>query len=493
MRRLTAPAFFFLLALGGTLLLLSPRTATPALSAQDVLASCGAAVAVTEAEDMELETPMAIATADDASACKYIFSSGREAGTARFQFNVSEPGTYYIFARGWGADWQHNSFHWVLDGGEDHYWEIEPPGEWVWGKFEVSGLGAGQHTLLFRGREPDARLDRVEIASDPAHTPTVVRCGSVTPSATPTPTGTPTSTPTPTRTPTATRTATPTATPTATATSTVTPTPTVTATPTATPCTDPYEPDDFWYQAKTILVGATWQDHLHQAPGDVDYVKFTAAEGRTYVIRTGFLGDGPQNDTTLTLYGTDGLTPLAYNDQDPENPPASRIDWTCPADGTYYVRVAQFNPEVGGCDFSYGLNVSLSPAPPTPTPTPMATPTATATPTTGSIAGLVYADLNLNGTPEPGEELPDVLITVRRVDGTGTTRVTTTGPDGRYEVRDLLPGLHRVEETDPRWYYSLSANSLVVMVVANATAEANFVDYPARRTWLPLTLKGPGP
>jgi len=325
------------------------------------------------------------------------------------------------------------------------------------------------------------------------------------------PTVTPTATPTQTPTPTATSiwTLTPTASPTATSTPTVTTTgdwtstPTATATATPTTCTDPYEPDDAWYQAKTIFVGDVWQYHFFQTPADVDYVKFTASTGQFYRIRTDYLGGGLANDTTLTLYDTDGITPLDYNDQDPLNPPASRIDWVCPADGTYFVEAAQFDPSTGGCEFTYGLNVSLLPATATPTATPTdvatATPTvtttptatATATPSTGAIAGLVWADMNKDGTPDPGEpRLVNVTITVQRVDGTGTTRVTATGPDGRYETANLDPGLHRVQETDPKWYYSLSSNALIVMAQANTTGEANFADYPAERTLIPLILKG---
>ena len=91
--------------------------------------------------------------------------------------------------------------------------------------------------------------------------------------------------------------------------------------------------------------------------------------------------------------------------------------------------------------------------------------------------------------PDFGEGLEGVLITVRQVDGTGTTRVTTTGPNGRYEVQELLPGQHRVEETDLRWYRSLSANSVTVEVLAGATAEVNFADYPLPRLSLPLVLR----
>ena len=127
-------------------------------------------------------------------------------------------------------------------------------------------------------------------------------------------------------------------------------------------------------------------------------------------------------------------------------------------------------------------------ATPSATPSPTVTPTSTPTSRTGAVAGIVYADLNLNGLPDFGEGLEGVLITVRQVDGTGTTRVTTTGPNGRYEVQELLPGQHRVEETDLRWYRSLSANSVTVEVLAGATAEVNFADYPLPRLSLPLVL-----
>lgn len=293
--------------------------------------------------------------------------------------------------------------------------------------------------------------------------------------------------------PTASPTPTASATPTHTATPTVTATPT--GTPTATPCTDDYEPDDAWHQAKTLVVGEGSQHHLFQIPGDVDYVKFVAIAGQDYQARTVFLGGGLANDTTLTLYDTDGATQLAYNDDDPLNPPASLIDWHCSAGGTYFVKAAQFSPAVGGCEFSYSLNISLLPSTATPTstpgPTPTATPTATrtSTPATGSIAGLVYADLNRNGAPDPGEALPSVIIRVQRVDGTGTTHVAATGSDGYYEVVGLSPGLHRVQETDPKWYYSLSANTVVVMVQAGVWSEIDFADYPMERTLIPFILK----
>lgn len=128
---------------------------------------------------------------------------------------------------------------------------------------------------------------------------------------------------------------------------------------------------------------------------------------------------------------------------------------------------------------------------PTATDTPTVTPTWTATPTTGWIAGLVFVDLNRDGRPDPGEPpLADVSITVQRADGTGPTRVTSTGQDGRYEVGGLDPGMYRVQETDPPRYYSISANTVIVMVQANATAAVDFADYSMAWAALPLVLKG---
>jgi len=166
-------------------------------------------------------------------------------------------------------------------------------------------------------------------------------------------------------TPTSTPTFTPTATPTPTATFTPTPTSTPTVTPTSTPlCLDDFEPDDTWQQAKLIyLDGEPQQRNFHQ-PDDIDYVKFGVTAGTELTLYTDNLGSGV--DTTLTLYDTDGVTQLAYNDIDPLNPPASRIDWTATTSGTYFLKAAHFNPEAGGCSMTYELAVERI----TPTPTP---------------------------------------------------------------------------------------------------------------------------
>ena len=88
------------------------------------------------------------------------------------------------------------------------------------------------------------------------------------------------------------------------------------------------------------------------------------AAGAELALYTNNLAPGV--DTTLTLYGSDGVTQLAFNDIDPLNPPASRIDWTAPASGTYFLKAAHFNPAAGACDMTYELVVARTDLTPTP-------------------------------------------------------------------------------------------------------------------------------
>ena len=64
---------------------------------------------------------------------------------------------------------------------------------------------------------------------------------------------------------------------------------------------------------------------------------------------------GLDMDTVLHLYGTDGSTELAYDDDDGVGL-ASHIDWPPPAAGTYYVLVAPYDEySTTYCDAVYDL------------------------------------------------------------------------------------------------------------------------------------------
>jgi hypothetical protein len=147
------------------------------------------------------------------------------------------------------------------------------------------------------------------------------------------------------------------------------------------PCFDGYEPDDTWQQARWIEVNQVIQSHNFHTTDDRDYVRFVAEADSVYTIRTLNLSAG--NDTTLTLYDTDGTTQLEYDDDDPYNPPASKIVWLCSTTGIYFVKAAPYGTHIGGCDKTYDLKITSAPVPtstPTVTNTPFPTPTAAPTP-----------------------------------------------------------------------------------------------------------------
>ena len=113
-------------------------------------------------------------------------------------------------------------------------------------------------------------------------------------------------------------------------------------------------------------------------------MKFYATSGHAYDIRTQLINDinssgTAANDTLLYLYDTNGTTQLAFNDDVGQTTwymgnyyyRESRIQWTAPASGWYYVRELQWGPTAG-----YTINDCheykwwVQDTSPTPTPTP---------------------------------------------------------------------------------------------------------------------------
>ena len=88
-------------------------------------------------------------------------------------------------------------------------------------------------------------------------------------------------------------------------------------------------------------------------PGDIDYILFSAVGGRRYILQTSHLST--DMDSILFLFGTDGQTILAVDDDSGEGT-ASRIEWTCESSGTYFAMVRHARATSGtGC---YELSVS---------------------------------------------------------------------------------------------------------------------------------------
>jgi hypothetical protein len=78
--------------------------------------------------------------------------------------------------------------------------------------------------------------------------------------------------------------------------------------------------------------------------------QFQAVAGASYSIRTAL---GTLRDSVLYLYGTDGKTQLAFND-DGDSDLASKISWVAPKSGTYYFKVTAFDKTLAG-DFRVSL------------------------------------------------------------------------------------------------------------------------------------------
>ncbi len=125
---------------------------------------------------------------------------------------------------------------------------------------------------------------------------------------------------------------------------------------------DAYERDNTYSSARSIEINSVWQTHNIHAQYDRDWARFTAFPGITYTIVT--TNTGRHADTVVYLYEGDGTTLIASNDDDPENWPASRLQWQATTGGPYYIRVEHWDPYAYGCTTQYGLAVTASPSKP---------------------------------------------------------------------------------------------------------------------------------
>ncbi len=102
-----------------------------------------------------------------------------------------------------------------------------------------------------------------------------------------------------------------------------------------------------------------------ETPGDEDFFSFQAQGGAEYTIRTHIVA-ASDVDTVIALYSGRGAQ-LAQNDDGGEGF-ASKLEWTAPSSGTYYVNVYGHGASVGAYDLSW--SESVPEAAPTPAPVP---------------------------------------------------------------------------------------------------------------------------
>jgi hypothetical protein len=165
------------------------------------------ASAFIEAQSGTITSPMQTVSDPDASEGAYIQTIQAGSGTAAYAFNIDEFGTYKIIARVYALDGGSDSFYVKIDDGEEFVWHLNPsgnPDEFnVWREDEVNNQGTGAwdnpqydpytveltqgtHTITFRGRETNCRLDyfyfskEMSCPSPPPNGPPVASDGSLT-------------------------------------------------------------------------------------------------------------------------------------------------------------------------------------------------------------------------------------------------------------------------------------------------------------------------
>lgn len=91
--------------------------------------------------------------------------------------------------------------------------------------------------------------------------------------------------------------------------------------------------------------------------GDQDFFKFTATAGQKVTFDVDAKTLNSKLDPTLTLYGKNGYTVLAFNDDEVAfKVKDSLITYTFPEDGTYYLKLSAWNhPSAGGSEYFYTL------------------------------------------------------------------------------------------------------------------------------------------
>lgn len=115
--------------------------------------------------------------------------------------------------------------------------------------------------------------------------------------------------------------------------------------------TDAFEPDDQCGQAREIPTSGARQTRLFQAPGDVDWVKFTIAAGETFAMVADNTAQGV--NPLITLYTSCAQSRSAERGVEG----LRRLEERSANDQVYYARLVNQNPDRFGADARYDLSV----------------------------------------------------------------------------------------------------------------------------------------
>ena len=109
---------------------------------------------------------------------------------------------------------------------------------------------------------------------------------------------------------------------------------------------DQFESDNALLEAKEIITDGSIQQHTFHLTGDVDFLKFKANAGQSYLIF--FHGDWGKVSPTITLFDTSGTKEITINGVTPF------INWNAPQSETYYLKTI-------GRSGNYGISIGPNP------------------------------------------------------------------------------------------------------------------------------------
>lgn len=120
---------------------------------------------------------------------------------------------------------------------------------------------------------------------------------------------------------------------------------------------DEYEPDDEWQDATIIAPNdPTPQKHNFHDAEDADWVILPGVAEINYTLRADNLN--PLSNAVVEIYDTDGTRVLKKSENDDSTAGLlTSLDWTCPKDGMYPVKISNHNPQYFGANICYDFEI----------------------------------------------------------------------------------------------------------------------------------------
>ena len=118
-------------------------------------------------------------------------------------------------------------------------------------------------------------------------------------------------------------------------------------------CPDAFEPDNYPWQATTVVVNGAPQSHTFDRAQDTDWVTFNAITGTTYLMKTANPTNGAQ--TELLLYNSAGALLAGAI---PNGDGTASITWTAPQNDGVKLRIHSPQWAPFGCGVSYTIQVT---------------------------------------------------------------------------------------------------------------------------------------